>query len=144
VPFSFEYGDIRHPIRRRKIFDLGKTPEIAKKHGILNSFAMPSLNVMSFYRMIAKIAHSYAIAELGLNKFTPLLRELILGDETNTFHLVGSKIGSENTPPSSEPYEIGIEERRVYGITYAVANVRIFATVDKSPIYQAVVGVIDK
>ncbi|MBV9584421.1 MAG: hypothetical protein JO213_05995, partial [Alphaproteobacteria bacterium] len=42
-----------------------------------------SASVPEFIRMLAKIAHAFAVAELGLNAFSPLLMPIIRDDETS-------------------------------------------------------------
>jgi hypothetical protein len=55
-----------------------------------------------FARMLAKIAHTYAIAEYGMNSFKPLLTEIILGKDDRLPFLIG---GDETLPTlESEPY----------------------------------------
>jgi hypothetical protein len=63
------------------------------------------LSALEFYRLIAKIAHSFAMAELGPT-FSPYLINLI---ETNppmfASHLIGSGLG-DPPPPSDRLHEI--------------------------------------
>jgi hypothetical protein len=144
VPLNFNYGLEPRWFRAQATFKIGETPENLKKYGVDSAFSNPSLDLMSFCKMLAKIGHSYAIAELGVNKFIPLLRDVILGKEKNVFHFVGGKADSQQLPPSSRPYEIGLEEQIVDGVTYLVASIRIFATLEGSPTYLVVVGLKDK
>jgi hypothetical protein len=49
-----------------------------------------------FCQMLAKIAHSYAVAELGVSTFAPLLLDLILkADELDAANFVGGFIGTD-------------------------------------------------
>ena len=42
-----------------------------------------------FARFIAKIGYAFAVAEVGLDCFTPLVREIILGQSSDYFRFVG-------------------------------------------------------
>jgi len=46
---------------------------------------------LQFFRMIAKIAHSFAVAEFGVGKFKPLVTDLILGRSDNIEHFLGGQ-----------------------------------------------------
>jgi hypothetical protein len=88
-------------------------------------------------RMIAKIAHAYAVAELGEKSFNPLLRGLIRGERQNPFHLVGGELA---VPEATEHFhEIGLEATCVGNVDYLIANIRLFAFIG-APQYRVVVG----
>jgi hypothetical protein len=84
-------------------------------------------------RMIAKIAHGVAVAELGLGAFEPLLPDIIMGRSDHIFHLVGniSKRGRKRIAL----HRITLELEQ----GFIVANVQLFARL-RGPIFQAVVG----
>lgn len=95
----------------------------------------------SFFRMIAKIGYSYALAttpHAELSTYRILLQDFILGNTTDTFHLVGAQ--NELDPPTYEIlHEIDVQEWGANGIEYLVAIVRLFS--DRgSPTYCAVIG----
>jgi hypothetical protein len=50
--------------------------------------------------MLAKIAHSYAVAELGIDGFKPFLNKIILG--ANIHHLSHYVGGTRVIPPASK------------------------------------------
>lgn len=106
----------------------------------LSTFATPSLDLHSFCRMLAKIGHAYAIAKVGLPSFMPLLPPLILGDTTDCYHLVGGFPQAEELPASDAPYGISLSREIAFGKAYLVANIRIFASIQGSRSYRAVVG----
>ncbi len=111
--------------------------------GMLQFRAQP----VEFARMLAKIAHSYAVAELGLETFRPLTLDIILGRTNNVSYLVG---GSFEIPPP-EP-----EGKHLLNITYQVetlndlefvraiiiVGIRLFASIE-TPAYHVVVGDVD-
>src|SRR5262249_17894893 len=46
-------------------------------------------NNLIFARTLAKIAHSFAVAEFGFHSFSPFLRDLILGKSDIAFRFIG-------------------------------------------------------
>ncbi len=92
-----------------------------------------------FARMLAKIAHTYAIAEYGMDSFEPMLREMILGRDDRLPFLVG---GDETLPtPESEPYLHNIyrQDCAISGVHYIMVAIRLFAFIGM-PRYLVVVG----
>ena len=98
-----------------------------------------------FARLIAKIGYGYAIAEVGSDCFTPLVREIILGRSDDYFHFVGS---APSRPPDTGwprggAHHFGIT---IYflkdGIGLVIVDIKLFAEAG-TPIYHAVVGEID-
>lgn len=85
-------------------------------------------------RVLAKIAHGAAVAELGLSGFLPLLPDLVLGRSTHLSHFVGSPI-SRSRQAAKARYEITLNLRQ----GYIVATVRLFADL-RLPAYEVVVG----
>ncbi len=110
---------------------------IRKKYGRAK-FAMPSTNVEAFCRMLAKIAHSFAVAELGLNYFSPALIDYILSNtEVPAFY---SHIGGfpQESPPSDALHEIELYNHEQYPYLVMV-RLRLFAKYN-GPSYLIVVG----
>jgi hypothetical protein len=63
------------------------------------------LSALTFYRLIAKIAHSFAVAELG-RTFAPYLINLIEAKSPMfASHLIGGGLG-DDPPPSEQLHEI--------------------------------------
>jgi hypothetical protein len=71
------------PEREQRLKRIKGAAEKAKIH------VSSSMQVELFARMLAKIAHSYAVAECGLDSFRPFLPPLILGKEQGLSHLIG-------------------------------------------------------
>ncbi len=109
----------------------------------LMSFSTPDLDLFSFARMLAKIGHSFAVAELGFGNFKPLLRDVILNEADDLFHYVGG-VGDLKLPPTKEPYVIAMGALTTAETRFVIVRVRLFATVDEAPLYQIVVGEIAK
>ena len=103
----------------------------------IQSAASPVMDTLRYSQMLAKIAHSYAVAELGSDSFNALLPEFILNGSGWPYHLVG---GEQNeTPPSNALHELGLEYREGSDGRYLVAHIRLFANLG-APNYLVVVG----
>jgi hypothetical protein len=115
---------------RKRLDRIGRTVNFVQRDGFIAAI---------FGRMLAKIAHSYAIAELGIGGFKPLLNDLIL--ERPPLHeaqFVGGCLIPE--PPTTERYEIGLKiSYRLDGRGFWVVRVRLFADLDM-PVYYVVAG----
>jgi hypothetical protein len=65
------------------------------------SLRLVTLDNHMFSRMIAKIAHSYAVAELGIHSFQPVLLDLILDKSQTPFYWIG---GDMTVSRPKQPY----------------------------------------
>jgi hypothetical protein len=109
-----------------------------------DGFRLAPLNPEAFCRMLAKIAHSYAVAELGSGTFRPTLRKVIRGIEpppgspiTAILNWVGGDI---ETPPAAEHlHDIQWLIETVGEVNYVVVKLRLFSFMG-SPRYRIVVG----
>jgi hypothetical protein len=61
-----------------------------------------------FARLLAKIAHSYAVAELGIDAFDPLCLDVIMGRTSNCGYLVGGSMDIQPLPDSTSDHYIGV------------------------------------
>jgi hypothetical protein len=89
--------------------------------------------------MLAKIAHSYTVAQLGLNAFHPLLPDLILGTSSTPSHLVGGDISAP--PPAAAPilHHIYLQNCQTAGTEYILVAIQLFSFMGM-PRYHVVVG----
>ena len=106
------------------------------------TFVPPRASATSTHlgRMLAKIAHSYAVAELGIDKFSPFLQNIILGtDICHIPHYVG---GTMDVPTViDEVYEIELTTMAsLGGRSYLVCIIRLLSDVKGMPEYWVVVG----
>jgi hypothetical protein len=92
-------------------------------------------------RFIAKIAHSYAVAELGIGSFIPFLTRAIRGDRPmNLSRYVGGPFMPQPIIPTQREHVIHIAECKTRrGENYVMARVRLFAPFNL-PVYDVVVG----
>jgi hypothetical protein len=92
-------------------------------------------------RLLAKIGHSFAVAELGLGAFKPFLPPIILGtDVRHVGHYVG---GTKVIPTASmNAYEIKLDEVRSSRLRrpYFMVSIRLLAEIQGMPEYFVVVG----
>lgn len=86
-----------------------------------------------FCRMLAKIGHAAAVAELGFKSFEPMLSGVILGTSRSISHLVGSS--QLKKKPSDSTHKVCLALRS----GYIVAYVTLFAHYGFRP-YEVVVG----
>lgn len=105
-----------------------------------DGFQIAPMDVPSFCRLLAKIAHSYAVAELGSAAFRPLLRRLIRGRTAiQALHWVGGEMEIPAVPTEPALHELRRDVRVVGGVRYLVVSVRLFSFF-KTPQYHIVVG----
>jgi hypothetical protein len=96
----------------------------------------------TYGKMLAKIAHSYAVAELGIENFDPLLPAVIADDASMPFRFVGciGQVGN-NLPKEDILHRLSFECWEVSGVLYAVVVIRILAYTG-APDYHVVVGTV--
>lgn len=92
-----------------------------------------------FARMLAKIAHSIAVAELGASTFKHRLPPIILGEQINYIEYVGGSLNIE--PPSAATHEISLYkiDRESDRKPFIMVEIRLFGSL-LSPTYYVVVG----
>lgn len=110
-----------------------------------------NLSALDLARQIAKIAHSYAIAEIrrrAIEQFKPFLVPLILGKEPIfPSYLIGGSLdefpplgkGKPATPARHE-IDMNIERHISSQARLVVVKIRLFSAFDETPTYFAVAG----
>jgi hypothetical protein len=98
-----------------------------------------SFNDLTFSRMLAKIAHSYAVASLGLGSFRPLLPDTILGRSKTAAYLVGGDTSGPAIQLPSMLHDVVLQDCVSSGHVYTLAGIQLFAFVGM-PRYHVVVG----
>lgn len=94
-----------------------------------------------FYRFLAKIAHSYLVATLGLENFTPILTKLILEGHDHPTFWVGC---DEKEPPAPFLFEVShgdceITHGPFQGKKYITVRIRLFSFIG-TPTYVVAAG----
>lgn len=95
---------------------------------------------LGYARMLAKIAHVYAVAKLGEAAFRPYLKELILGTSDIASHFVGGD--HSPMPLKDQPetlHDIFPVTIRAVNVEYWAIAIRLFACL-RMPRYIVVVG----
>jgi hypothetical protein len=101
-------------------------------------FKVGSFQPMLFSRMLAKIAHAFAVADQGQDSFTPYLPALILGNYETPSYLVGGE--AMIPPPFNALHRLHLYCRRVPpSPELLIVDIRLFANFG-APIYRVVVG----
>jgi hypothetical protein len=92
-------------------------------------------SVDDFARFLAKIGHSFAVAELGLRGFKPTLLNAILDKRPMylSYYVGMSIIGTGLLPPAPDVHEINIREEQISRRNLLVVRVQLFADI---PIYD--------
>jgi hypothetical protein len=95
-------------------------------------------NVDSFSRMLCKIAHSYAIAELGFGSFLPKLTRFIRGKPLrHGWQWIG---GDAEAPHATlHLHDIQWSTPTINGVVYVMVSLRLFSFMG-SPRYHIIVG----
>jgi hypothetical protein len=123
-------------MRESDLFD-----EFKKSRGAISAEVEVSIKPQQLSRVLAKIAHSFAVAQLGLGGFTPLLIDLIHARVVeNAPELVGSD-------PSTPPPAVGVMHQLsiVPHDRFVVVRIRLFASSSINgnhamPVYLVVTG----
>jgi len=99
-----------------------------------------TFNILEFYRMIAKIAHAYTVAQIGINAFKPLVTDLILGkSKTPSFWIGGDRDGTQPATAGKHLHDLQLGSCVANNTEYVLASVRLFSFANM-PNYYVVVG----
>jgi hypothetical protein len=92
----------------------------------------------SLGRVLAKSAHAYAVAELGMDAFKPFLIDIILGrPPLHIGQYVGSGVGDH--PLGNDLHEITFADPALGDNRYVIVKIQLFAN-HKMPVNYVVVG----
>jgi hypothetical protein len=116
-----------------------------------------TFNLVEFLRLLAKIAHGYAIAELGVNNVDSWLADIILGraHQDKLQYLIGAadpKINQmrpapvgldQESPPRYTLHQLSLLTNATQESIWALSvGIRLFA-IHKTPMYQVAVGTLN-
>jgi hypothetical protein len=101
---------------------------------------LPGGSAEAVGRLLAKVAHSYAVAELGLDAFRPYLLGIIRNqDPMLMHHLIGSATGE--APVSEDMHDIEILPPEALGSgKLVVVRFHLFANLKGMPVHYVVAG----
>jgi hypothetical protein len=119
--------------------DIGK---LATTYG-LTQFSPSSIDTFAFARMLAKIAHSFAVAQLGSESFVPFLPTFILSNDNCDFRLFMGTMELRPQLPAEIPTDgnhLGLlADEDAGGQEYITAIIQLFRSFD-APFYRVVIG----
>lgn len=116
--------------------DTERVQKLNEKHGI-DTMHVGSMEPLSYARFMAKIAHCCTVAELGVDGFTPVTVDLILGRSDAMNYWVGCG-GFENPPNPDDVLHASIRRDHIAS-GMVVQIIQLFATID-APAYHVVTG----
>ena len=98
------------------------------------------VDVGSYIRMIAKIAHSFAVGQIGIDGFNADLRQFILGQDFNmASFLIGCSTVDLPIRSDALSHQVGLGILPWGPIQFVRVRVRLFAR-HNSPAYDVIVG----
>jgi hypothetical protein len=111
------------------------------KDGFLGEkgWVVGKFDAFAFARMLAKIAHSFAVAELGVSAFTPLGIDFMSGRANNLSRFVGGHLTDE--PRSTSLHFLRLRSHLNMSLRqhFVVAHIRLFGCLG-APNYHVVAG----
>lgn len=114
-----------------------RRPEIWKAHSAKNFSVNQVFDVDSHARLLAKIAHCVAVANLGIDNFEPWLVPYIMGEDKCLSYLVGGVESDE--VPNKVLHNIKYDVWPMENQYIIIVKIRLFAQYG-GPVSQVVVG----
>ncbi len=112
--------------------------DLIAKLGVHAVYPVAEARVEEFCLMLAKIAHSFAVAEIGSGQFEPLLLDLLLKrDLLNRANFIGGLKYDE--PPSQELHEISLDDHTCNRPDLVAVRIRFLSKLG-TPTYYVVAG----
>jgi len=138
-------GEAAYPGVELFFTDLARPAGEPSSYG-LPHFSPPGMDLVKFFRFLAKVAHAHAAAELGLDGFRPLLTDLIRGKEAQ---MPWGLFGHHNDGffPGGNfqgPYHVRHSVQSVGDTDYVVVDIGILFKAPGFPRYSVVAGTIDR
>lgn len=114
---------------------------LREKYGVAH-WATQRLDMRYFCRMLAKIGHAFAVFELGIDGFTPILTDIIRDPDRSARTAIGFVGGLHPAPPAAPSlHQLSVGRAQIKdGQTFVVVRIRLFAQFG-APVYSVVVGV---
>lgn len=111
-----------------------------------STLRLPIIDVQSFCQMLAKMAHSFATAELGAGNFLPLQDSFatMSVSEDAEIHPVYRQIGGDPTvsfEPANVLHKIGWGIKTCNGMHFVQVYIRLFANIG-GPVYYVLAGTV--
>ena len=101
---------------------------------------LPQLDVRTYFRMIAKIAHAFAVSQIGIDAFDGDLPHIILRDVAPiTPYLIGKSEITLPIRPDTHSHQLGLGLTPRGGGHLVTVRVQLFA-LSRGPAYKVVAG----
>lgn len=111
---------------------------LSKELGVAAIQPIGQCDVPTVCQTLAKVAHSYAAAELGVGTFSPFLTSMITdGDFSNRAKFIGGLMYNE--PASKNLHEVSFDSHTCCRPDIVSVRIRLFAALD-TPAYFVAVG----
>jgi len=111
---------------------------LSESLGVAEIQPIGTFSAPEFFRMLAKIAHAFAVAELGLDSFTPYLIPIIVeGDTSNCAQYIGGLQYEE--PLGAELHELSFDSHTCDKPEIVSVKIRLLAPL-QTPTYYVAVG----
>ncbi len=120
----------------------GIEEELRALHETGNAMLVHDFDMSIFARALAKIAHSLAAADIGIENFDPILPELILGHSPGlAAYFVGEWTDPYNHNAANVPlHQVGLGMQQRGQRWLASVRIKLFATQENAPVYKVIVG----
>ena len=96
-------------------------------------------DAFAFARMLVKIAHSFAVAELGINSFCPLALDFMFSRTNNLSRFVGGSANIEKPEQTLHSLRLQKYESKISKRQFVVVSIRLFACLG-APTYHVAIG----
>jgi hypothetical protein len=111
-----------------------------KPKGAKSFWLSANMQFFPFARMLAKIAHSFAVASQGVDAFEHLLPRLILGEDDTLPYFVGGVSGdSDKAAGESVAHQLSIGTRQIGEAKYLTTIIHLFPKL-RFPLYEVITG----
>lgn len=113
--------------------------KLADKYGAVDCQVFCDMEVSKFSRMIAKIAHSFSVAEFGINNFRPMLQDIILGNSQLFTDVIGGDQCHGDEDNDGQVHDVCFEFKKFEHPNLLIAKVQLFSNLGM-PVYYVAVG----
>lgn len=101
---------------------------------------LPQLDIRAYFRMIAKIAHAFAVSQIGIDAFESHLPHIIIRDVAPIIpYLIGKSEIVLPIRPDTHSHQLGLGLTPWGGGHLVTARVQLFA-LSRGPAYKVIVG----
>jgi hypothetical protein len=132
------------PFQQFPIWVGGNQQRLRALNAIGNFVLLDNFDATKLFRVIAKIAHSYISAEIGLDNFNPMLPEFILGKDNDLGSYLIGRWPEDGMPQINGTCQIGMAFCEWGQQTLVNVRLRLFPSHHRIPIYHVVVGALTK